>query len=90
MPHFVPPAWDKDKEGNKINRFRSEEMHNPTLNKLTVQKFESLCKELNYRFIKREYVPIQPLRRWGKIGDLAKMSAFREFLTAWVTYEIEV
>lgn len=87
---FDPPVWDRNADGTKKNRFR--EVHagnNNYLNKLTVREFESACKQVGFKFARREFEPFgmpQPARAISAV--MTKVPVVRDFFTACALYEL--
>lgn len=90
MPLFKPRIWDLDSEGNKKpNKWLQMDVL-PTLNKLTIRKFERICGDLGFGFRRREFHPISssgPAKAMS--SALISVPLTREFFTSVVIYDIE-
>jgi hypothetical protein len=89
MPEYSPRLWDLDEQGNKKpNRWKTlSEL--PTLNKLTINRFERLCSELGFVFDRREYCPMASSKLARIISStMTKLPYMNEFFSSCVIYEI--
>jgi len=57
LPEFNAPWWDRDNQGNKINRFRAAPEGPGFLNRLSMRKFEKICRQAGFRVSRRELKP---------------------------------
>ncbi|MGB0629779.1 MAG: hypothetical protein ACPGRZ_03715 [Alphaproteobacteria bacterium] len=61
----------------------------PTLNKLTIRRFEAICRNLGLEFGRREYHPISSSGPARAISSLLVSLPFaREFFTSVAIYEL--
>lgn len=89
MDGFEPRIWDLDEDGNKRpNKWRGM-TELPDVNKLTMRRFESICRRIGLRITRRE------LHGFGSSGLARLTHAFtrvpllREYFTAYTIYELE-
>ena len=90
MAEFRPRIWDLDDAGNKKpNKWRSMDTL-PTLNKLTIRRFETICRDLGFRFPRREYHPISSSGPARAVSSaLISVPFTREFFTSVAIYDLE-
>jgi SAM-dependent methyltransferase len=89
MPEYSPRLWDLDEAGNKKpNRWNTlKEL--PTLNKLSISRFERMCSELGFVFDRREYCPMASSGLANTISSaMVKLPYMNEFFSSCVIYEI--
>ena len=89
MPEFRPRIWDLDAAGaKKPNKWRAMETL-PTLNKLTIRRFEKIARDLGFGFARREYHPISSSGAAKMISKaLISLPPAREFFTSVVVYDL--
>ena len=86
-PEYVPPYWDLDEDGNRRDRFAGSTSFG-FLNRLTIARFERLCAAQGFAFLRREFHPLQQLKRVPLAHRFCRLPGMREFLTAFAVYEI--
>jgi len=89
MPEYSPRLWDLDEDGNKkANRWKTlNEL--PTLNKLSINRFERMCTDLGFVFDRREYCPMASSGLANTISSaMVKLPYMNEFFSSCVIYEI--
>ena len=91
LPEFNAPLWDYDEDNNRINRFRvvleSKEKRRGFLNKLTMWKFERLCKKIGLSIEQRALSNFRgPLFVRAVSSLLTKIPRIREYFTANAVY----
>jgi SAM-dependent methyltransferase len=89
MPEFQPRIWDRDAAGNKKpNKWKQMDTL-PGVNKLTMHRFEQLCRANGLDIAQRELTGF----RSGKLAPLThallRIPRLREFFASCVTYVIE-
>ncbi len=87
LTEFDTPHWDKDEEGNKINRFNDISGDNNFLNKLTMRKFEIITQQTGFQIEKRNLVPLSG-PRFAELASetLSKLPLICEYFTANAIY----
>lgn len=90
MAEFRPRIWDVDEAGNKKpNKWKSMDSL-PTLNKLTLRRFEKICDELGFIYKRREHHPIRSSTLTRMISSvLINVPFAREFITSVAIYDLE-
>lgn len=89
MPNYQPRVWDLDENGQKKPNKWLELTELPTLNKLTIRRFEAIAEDLGFVFKRREYHPIASSGFVNTISTLMIRSSYlREFFTSPIIYEI--
>lgn len=94
LPEFDVPYWDLDESGNRINRFQSaidngESGESGFLNKLTMGRFERLCRGMGYRIERRTLESFEGGKAVTNVsGVLKQIPVLREFFTAFAIYEL--
>ena len=89
MPEFKPRIWDLDENGNKKPNKWREMTVLPTLNKLTIGRFESICRDLGFEFPRREFHPISSSGAAKAVSSvLVSLPVAREFFTSVVIYDL--
>lgn len=86
---FKPAYWDLDEKGRRMDRFAGT-TNLGDLNRLTIAKFERICTNQGFKFLRREFQPLSPFRKVPNADRLCRLPGVREFLTASVAYEIAV
>ncbi len=93
LPEFKAPWWDRDENGNRINRFRKALQDDllvtksSYLNELTMARFEHICKAASFSIERRIFHPFRgPVLTVWVTYLLSQLPGIREFFTAKVTY----
>ena len=87
LPQFVPPYWDLDERGNKLDRF-AQPPAAQFLNKLTIAEFERLGAANRLNFARREFHSFRALKRMPLVETLVTRPGLREFFSSYVVYEL--
>lgn len=96
LPEFKAPWWDRDENGNRINRFR-EALNNKQLseksnflNELTMAEFERICRASRLDVEERIFQPFSgpSVTRWVS-HLLSQLPGIREFFTSKVIYILQ-
>ena len=90
LPEFDPPWWDQDESGKKINRFHDWNPQGPGyLNKLTMRKFEKICKQNRLRVEKRDLRTFRGSWLASVVGGaLIRAPIAREYFTSMAFYTL--
>lgn len=95
LPDFNAAWWDRDDSGERKNRFRvqleSGSLENDEyLNRLTMWRFERLCRSLGLKIVRRVFVSFEgPAVVRAVSGLLSRLPLLREFFTANAIYVLE-
>ena len=57
LPEFDAPWWDRNSQGEKINRFKAAPDGPGFLNRLTTREFEKICRQAGFRITRRTLKP---------------------------------
>ncbi|MBL8397531.1 MAG: class I SAM-dependent methyltransferase [Candidatus Accumulibacter sp.] len=93
LPEFEAPWWDRDENGNTINRFRDalKNRHladkSNFLNELTMSRFERICQDSRLAVERRIFQPFNgpAITRWLS-HLLSQLPGIREFFTSKAIY----
>ena len=90
MPDFKPRVWDLDETGRKKPNKWRDMRELPTLNKLTIGRFEKTAKQAGFALRRREFRPMSGPRSVTAISAaLTRLPIAREFFTACTIYELD-
>lgn len=87
LPEFKPPYWDLDAHGNRRDRFVEGDFSG-YLNRLSIFKFERLCRTAGLSFARCEFHTFGVLKRYSLIERMLTLPGLREFFTSFVIYEL--
>ncbi|MFT7570335.1 MAG: cyclopropane fatty-acyl-phospholipid synthase-like methyltransferase [Paracoccaceae bacterium] len=90
LPEFTPRVWDLDENGEKKpNKWLHMETL-PTLNKLTIRRFEALSRDIGFSFDRREHHPIKSSGLVRAVSSVLSAVPFtREFFTSVAIYDLQ-
>src|SRR5208337_2116724 len=88
MPEFKARLWDQDADGKKRpNKWRNMEKL-PDVNRLTVGRFERICRETGLRIEYRRSTGFEGSHLAGVTGMLSQTPWMREFFSSHVVYKL--
>jgi len=91
MPEFEPRIWDLEDSGRKKPNKWNDLKTLPTLNKLTIRKFERTARSAGFIIDRRELHPISSSRAAQRVSMvLTRLPILREFFTACTVYELGI
>jgi SAM-dependent methyltransferase len=89
MPEFTPRIWDLDAGGRKKPNKWHAMTALPTLNKLTIARFERLCRAHDFAFDRRELQPMRSSRLARAVSSmLIGVPGLREYFTSVAIYDL--
>jgi ubiquinone/menaquinone biosynthesis C-methylase UbiE len=89
LPDYKPRLWDKDENGNKKPNKWLTTTTLPTLNRLTIARFEKVCRDAGLKIAERRVVPFSQLRSLaGKFARIVEWPVLREFFCSHVVYRL--
>lgn len=90
LPEFDAPWWDRDGDGNRINRFRVAPDGPGFLNRLSMRRFERICARAGFRLARRTLKPFSGSPAVVTVSRaLTRVPVLREGFTAHAVYVLE-
>lgn len=86
MPEFKPRMWDLDEKGNKQPNKWQELDRLPDLNRLTITRFESICRKVGLKIERREVIGFGGSRAARLTRGLTRFPVLRELFCSRVIY----
>jgi SAM-dependent methyltransferase len=88
LPEFKPRMWDLDDEGNKKPNKWRELASLPDLNRLTISRFEEICRRVGLNIERREVVGFGGSRAARLTRGLTRFPVLRELFCSRVIYSL--
>lgn len=89
MDEFEPRIWDLDESGAKKPNKWTDMTELPDVNKLTMRRFESICRRIGLRTDRRELHGFASSGPAKLTHALTRVPLLREYFTAYTIYELE-
>ena len=88
LPEFVPKCWDLDEQGNRKPNKWQELKVLPGVNRLTIRRFEKICRRVGLWFERAQIVGFGGSRTARSTRVLTHVPGLREFFTSHTVYEL--